>query len=241
MTFRNILLSAIMVGIISGLAYGLFQQSQISPIIFAAEVYEVAEEPTAFSEGHSHAIAEPEAWGPKDGPERTLYTYSADVAAGIAFALVMISLMALHNLKANKPKLNALTGAAWGIAAMLSLFVSPALFGLHPEVPGTEAAALEARQLWWVLCVAASLLGVAFLYYSPLKLKPGGFLIAAIPHLVGAPLPEHHGFANTAPDAVKALSELSIQFYSLTAVGMLVFYLLVGSLSGAAVKRFVKL
>ncbi|MEH6578881.1 MAG: CbtA family protein [Amphritea sp.] len=250
MAIRNILLSAIVVGILSGLLYGLFQHSQISPIIYAAEVYEVAEEeaPEAAVAGHSHShqtdtqdhhAAEP--WGPEDGFERIAYTVSADIAVAIAFAMIMISLMALHNHKANKPKVNVLFGAAWGVAALLSFFVAPAMFGLHPEVPGTEAAVLDNRQAWWLFCALASVAGIAIVYYAPKMFKLAGVALILAPHIIGAPMPEHHGFANTDPAAVLALTDLTQQFFIMTAVGMAIFFVLVGSLSGYAVQRYVKL
>ena len=43
MTFRNIVFSSILVGIIVGSLYGLFQQFQINTIIYAAEAYEVSD------------------------------------------------------------------------------------------------------------------------------------------------------------------------------------------------------
>lgn len=251
MAFRNILLSAIMVGLFSGLLYGLFQHFQISPIIYAAEDYEAPEQTMAQSatpdisshdhghdNGHHHDEA---AWEPSDGTERIGYTVGADIAIGIAYSIFMISLMALHNLKASKPQVTPLSGAFWGISAMLAFFVAPAMFGLHPEVPGTEAAALENRQGWWFLCVALTAVGIAVLYYAPIKLKLGGVILAAIPHLMGAPIPKEHGFANTDPVAVAALSELTAQFYLLTGIGMAIFFILIGALSGFAVQRFVKL
>ena len=246
MAFRNILLSAIVVGIFSGLLYGLFQHFQISPIIYAAEAYEVEDAaPPVAHHGHTettgHHEHNEEAWSPEDGAERIGYTIGADIAIGIAYALFMISLMALHNLKANKPKLTMATGAAWGIASMFIFFAAPAMFGLHPEVPGTEAATLENRQGWWSLCVALTAAGIAILYYAPIKFKLGGLILAALPHMIGAPMPEQHGFANTDPQAIEALTQLTGQFYLLTAVGMGIFFVLLGALSGLAVQRFVKL
>ncbi|PCJ45457.1 MAG: hypothetical protein COA99_04850 [Moraxellaceae bacterium] len=244
MAFRNILLSAIIVGICTGLLYGLFQHFQISTIIYAAEVYEVSEEtaaPHPHSDTTTHHEHSTEAWGPEDGAERIGYTIGADIAVAIAFALFMISLMALHNLKANKPQITPMTGAAWGVASMIVFFVAPAMFGLHPEVPGTEAATLENRQGWWSLCVALTAAGIAVLYYAPAKLKLGGVVLAAVPHLMGAPMPEHHGFANTDPVAIEALTQLTSQFYLLTTVGMAIFFVVLGTLSGLAVQRFVKL
>jgi cobalt transporter subunit CbtA len=246
MAFRNILLSAIVVGVFSGLLYGLFQHYQISPIIYAAEAYEV-EDAVEWPAAHGHTETtghhehNEEAWGPEDGAERIGYTIGADIAIGIAYALFMISLMALHNLKANKPKLTMLTGAAWGIASMVIFFAAPAMFGLHPEVPGTEAAALENRQGWWTLCVSLTAAGIAVLYYVPLKFKLGGLILAIMPHMIGAPMPEHHTFANTDPLAIEALTLLTTQFYLFTAVGMGLFFVLLGALSGLAVQRFVKL
>ncbi|GAA3921545.1 CbtA family protein [Litoribacillus peritrichatus] len=245
MILRNILLSAIVVGLFSGLLYGLFQHAQISPIIYAAEQYEVSEETPAT---HSHEDAkqgdhhhDAEAWAPEDGFERIAYTLGADIGIAIAYAILMISLMALHDLKSNKPKLDAMQGIAWGILAMIIFFVAPAMFGLHPEVPGTEAAALEGRQTWWTACVVLTAAGFATLYYAPLKFKAAGLLFLALPHLIGAPMPDELSFANTSPEAVSALTELSHQFYSLTAIGMVFFFVLLGSMSGFAVKRFVKL
>jgi cobalt transporter subunit CbtA len=251
MAFRNILLSAIVVGIFSGLLYGLFQHSQISPIIYEAERYEVAEEQTpeltvsAHSQGREVAAQDhhhdTESWAPEDGLERIAYTLSADISVAIAFALIIISLMALHNFKAQKPQVNALRGVGWGVAAMFSFFVAPAMLGLHPEVPGTEAATLEHRQAWWLFCAAASAVGIAIIYYAPVKLKLGGMILAVVPHLVGAPMPEHHGFANTDPVAVQALTDLTHQFFTMTAIGMVIFFVLVGAMSGLFVQRFVKL
>ena len=57
MAFRNILLSAIVVGIFSGLLYGLFQHFQISPIIYAAEAYEVESDTIEAPAAHSHSEA----------------------------------------------------------------------------------------------------------------------------------------------------------------------------------------
>ncbi len=249
MILRNILLSAIVVGLFTGLFYGLFQQSQINPIIYAAEEFEVAEEEPVVqahshgaeaSQGHHHH--DEEAWSPADGFERIAYTLGADIAIAIAYAIMMISLMAFHDLKANnKPKINTLQGTAWGIVAMLAFFVAPAMFGLHPEVPGTEAAVLEGRQTWWLICAILTATGIAVLYYAPMKFKAGGIVLAALPHLIGAPMPEQHGFANTDPAAVEALTQLTSQFYSLTAIGMVIFFVLLGSMSGFVVKRFVKL
>jgi len=262
MAFRNIVFSAIIVGIFSGLFYGLFQQTMISPIIYGAEEYEISEDVGIV---HSHNSAEAtnatdavatatpvaetttvadeseEVWAPANGVERILYTLGADILVGIAFAMVMVSLMTLHNFGSSKPKITVLSGALWGVAAMASLFIAPSLFGLHPEVPGTVAAELINRQAWWGFCVLATIAGIAALYYMPMKYKFLGIIAILLPHIIGAPMPETNGFANTDPAAVQALTLLSEEFFLMTTIGMGIFYLTLGSLSGFAVNRFVRL
>lgn len=243
MVFRNIVFSALVVGLVTGILYGVFQQAQISPIIYAAESYEVVQA----GSGHSHDDGEAAGhsrgpWAPADGGERIVFTFAANVLTAFAFAIFLISLMALHNHKSERPPVDALKGAGWGVAALLTWFVAPAVFGLHQEVPGTQAAALEARQAWWVFCVAATGAGIAVLYYAPVKLKVLGLVLAALPHVVGAPHPEGGlAFANDDPQAVAALTDLSHQFFWMTAAGMVIFCLLLGVLSGFMTRRYVTL
>ncbi len=239
MVFRNILLSAIVVGTLSGLLYGLYQHHQITPIIFAAEEYEVAEEVPITS--HHNDSHEQPGWSPNDGTERITYTLLANIAVGIAYALFLISLMALHNLKANKPKLNAIRGTVWGIAALLIFFIGPTVFGLHPEVPGTEAAPLQNRQLWWLLCAIFTGSGIAVLYYSPSKFKLMGLALMLAPHIWGTPIPEQPSFANPDPAATEAMTQLTTQFIAITTFGMLMFFVFLGAMSGYAVRRFIRL
>ena len=240
MLFRHIIFSSLFTGIIAGLVYGLFQASQISPIIYAAEAFEVSQPATqsADHDAHNHSHDD-EDWAPEDGIERKLYTMGSTILASISFAIILIALMCWHNLKSSKPKVTWLSGLGWGLALMLSFFVAPAMFGLHPEVPGTQAAQLEHRQIWWLFCVIATALGLVALYYLPMKFKPVGVVLIILPHLLGAPHSSSElTFANQDPAAIEALTALSKQFYSMTSIGMLLFCLCLGALSGFAVNRF---
>ena len=58
-----------------------------------------------------------------------------------------------------------------------------------------------------------------------------GVGLLAIPHIIGAPQPEHHGFANTDPVAVAALTNLSADFVLMTGFSLLVLWLTIGLLS----------
>lgn len=239
MTFRNIVFSAFVVGIVAGSLYGLFQQFKINPIIYAAEAYEVAEA-SAISGTQDEAQNSDEEWAPEDEIVRILSTLGANVLAAIGFALLLISAMSLHNLKSSKPNLNWKAGIIWGLGLMTTLFVAPSLLGLLPEIPGTLAQALENRQIWWVFSALSTATGLAIIYYARRFVKLLGVALVALPHVIGAPTPTVHGYANNAPEAVAALNELSYQFVIMTSIGMLIFCVLLGALSGFASTRFVR-
>ncbi len=248
MTFRNIVFSAVIVGIISGSLYGLFQQFQINPIIYAAEAYEVTVQTDTHANAdsnnaeaaHSHDHGDGTGWSPADGFERITATLVANIVTAITFSLFMISVMSFHNLKSNKPKLNWKTGVLWGLALMLSIFVAPSLLGLHPEIPGTLSESLGQRQIWWISSTVATALGLLLLYYGPTTFKIAGGLLLVLPQVLGAPTPQTHSYANTDPVAVEALNQLSGQFVTMTTIGMTIFCLLIGALCGFASTRFVR-
>lgn len=248
MTFRNIVFSAVVVGIIAGSLYGFFQQFQINPIIYAAEAYEVSEVAEApadthadtTQDGHSHDHGSGTGWSPDDGFERITSTLVANILAAITFSLFMISVMSFHNLKSKKPHLSWKTGIVWGIGLMLSIFVAPSLLGLHPEIPGTVSESIGQRQVWWISSTVATALGLLLLYYGAAAFKIAGVVLLALPHVLGAPNPKTHSFANTDPVAVEALSQLTGQFVTMTTIGMGIFCLLIGALCGFASTRFVR-
>ena len=81
MSFKNIVYSALIVGIVSGVVYGLYQQIAVNPIIYAAETFEVSKSPELLSEtsnktdGHGHDTGHShDAWGPEDGLQRITST-----------------------------------------------------------------------------------------------------------------------------------------------------------------------
>lgn len=156
--------------------------------------------------------------------ERTLYTLLASVLTGITFALLLAAAMTFYG------KGNARTGLLWGIAGYLAFFVAPAL-GLVPELPGTEAAAIEHRQLWWISTVIATIVGLALLVFAKsMVLKGVGLLLLVIPHIVGAPVPSHHG--SLAPE------ELSRAFMWMTAIANFIFWIVLGVLTAFLLNRF---
>ena len=114
------------------------------------------------------------------------------MAAG--FGLLLAAALYLHGGAAT---LRA--GLMLGVAGYLAFFVAPSV-GLPPELPGTEAAPLAARQLWWLGTVIAATSGLALLCLARWPLKLVGIVVLGLPYLIGPPLPEVTG--GSAPAAL---------------------------------------
>src|ERR1700748_1728725 len=100
-TFRSIVFSSVVAGFVVGMIVTVIQQFGTVPLILKAEVFEkaagahqdapavnAAHEAAAGHDhsGHEHAA---EAWEPRDGLERTIYTAAANVLTAIGFALLL--------------------------------------------------------------------------------------------------------------------------------------------------------
>ncbi|WGG48226.1 CbtA family protein [Rugamonas sp. DEMB1] len=170
--------------------------------------------------GHEHG-----GWKPENGAERTFFSALANISMAVAFGLLLSAAMTLRGVR------HGWRGALlWGAAGYAVFFLAPSL-GLPPEVPGTAAAPLGARQMWWLLTVAATAGGLALLALAPRwPLKLAGVAMLLAPHLVGAPQPLVH--ASAAP------AELAQSFIYATAFANAVFWLALGALSGYFFKKF---
>lgn len=247
MLFRRIILNALLVGIIASFVFSLLQVYVVNPILFSSETYEVAEEPAAddghshshdHGDGHSHSHHHDEdAWAPEDGFERTAYTMSANIFAGIAYASILLAVMSQLSLQ-GLTRINLLKGLAWGAGGFIVFFGAPAI-GIPPEIPGIEAAAVEHRQAWWLLAAGGVAVGLLALAFAPLKFKALGLVAIALPYIVGAPHPDGPSFTHPDPAAVVALTDLHQQFITATTVSNLVFWIVMGVLSAWVLNRWV--
>jgi len=112
----------------------------------------------------------------------------------------------------------------WGVAGYLVFFVAPAL-GLPPELPGTEAAPLRDRQVWWTATVIFSAAGLGFAAFGKsIAVRALGLALIAAPHIVGAPVPAVHG-GTAPPELVRAFTRAA---YLANAA----FWLALGALAG---------
>jgi cobalt transporter subunit CbtA len=236
--FKRMMSAVLLAGLMSGLVLTAVQKVQVSRIILQAEVYEdaaAASAPAAHSHaegmpGHVHEAAaagsrEHDDWQPENGLQRTLFTALANVTMGVGFALLLMAAIVLRGGGGGWR-----AGLLWGLAGYAVFFAAPAL-GLHPEIPGTEAAPLADRQLWWVMTAASSAGGLALLAFNRRMLfKLSGAVLLALPHLIGAPQPAVHG--SVAP------AELAQAFIYASALANAVFWLTLGGLLAYFHKKF---
>ena len=227
MMFRKVVYYSILAGIVAGLVLSAVQRLQVVPIIFAAETFESAPADAASVEadGHDH-----EHWGPEDGAERTAFTAASNVLTAIGYALVLLSVMLVtQSWSQNRPTRFAWSRAlAWSLGGYAVFWLAPAL-GLPPEIPLQNAAELQDRQVWWVVCVVCTAAGLGGLAFAPAPWRWVAPLVIAVPYLIGAPHPEGPMFLEQSPEAAKALEALAADFVYATAFANAAFWLVLGS------------
>ncbi|KQQ32557.1 cobalt transporter [Rhizobium sp. Leaf306] len=237
--FRNIVLTAVIAGLLSGLLMTVMQSFSVVPLIIAAETYEHVDSNGA---GHSHTAAPDtaagtaapasaahdhaeEAWAPADGLERFAYTAAANALSAIGFALVAIAIAeALGGFGGWRG------GLMFGIAGFLTVSLAPGL-GLPPELPGMPVAELGPRQIWWIATAVCTALALGLLAYTRSALLAAlAVVLLVAPHIIGAPLPPSHDTA--------VPMDLHARFVNAVYATNLVFWAVLGALSGVIRERF---
>jgi len=228
--FRRLFLAAVVAGVLSGTAATVVQQVTTVPLILAAEQYESG---GSSAHAHGHAQAAPAhghaATAPADDESfrRIGLTVVTNLLIGVAYGLLLAGTMLL----AGAP-VDARRGLVWGIGGFVAFALAPAV-GLPPELPGMGGAGLEARQAWWLaaaLCAAGGLLALAFARNR--FVIAAGVVLAALPHVIGAPHPE-------SPEGVVP-PEMAARFAVLSIGVAALFWAALGSACGALMQRGVE-
>jgi cobalt transporter subunit CbtA len=213
-------------GLLAALLLTLLQSFWVAPLILQAETFENA---PAATEVHEHAAGaaahshDAEAWEPEDGWQRVLSTTGGNLVVAVGFALMLAG---LYTLRA--PTRTA-QGLLWGLAGYATFVLAPTL-GLPPELPGTAAADLAQRQIWWIGTAASTAAGIALIVFGRnWLLKILGVAILAVPHVMGAPQPEVHSML--APEA------LEVQFKIASHLTNVAFWLALGLISAWLFRR----
>lgn len=239
--FRNVVFLAALAGLIAGLFMTVLQTGFTVPLILEAETFEGAEP------AHDHGATTPEAqapaaqtetsagaqdhhdeeaWAPGDGFERTAYTALANFVTGVGFALLLVAASELAGGVSGWR-----SGLVWGFAGFGVFTLAPGL-GLPPELPAMPAADLFARQVWWIVTVAATAIGLALIAFRREPwLAVLGVVVIVAPHVIGAPQPESH--------ETLVPADLHHRFVVAVTVTNLLFWLALGAAVGWLRPRFV--
>ncbi len=213
-------------GLLAALLLTLLQSFWVAPLILQAETFEnapVAEVAHAHAAGAAAHTHDAEAWEPENGWQRVLSTTGGNLVVAVGFALVLAG---LYTLRA--PTRTA-QGLLWGLAGYATFVLAPTL-GLPPELPGTAAADLAQRQIWWIGTAASTAVGIALLVFGRNGLlKILGVAILAVPHIIGAPQPEVHSML--APEALEAQFKIASQLTNVA------FWLALGLISAWLFRR----
>jgi len=226
----RVLLAAVIAGMIAGTAATAIHIWRVVPLVLEAETYESADG----GAGHSHHAGEAQQssglqktskpWAPQDGLERTVYTLMSNLVMGVAFSLILVATVMFTGRK-----ITPQNGFVWGLLGFLVFTLAPSS-GLAPELPGMPAADLTARQLWWWGTAAATAGGVALLLLPQnMFARAAGIVLAAAPHIVGAPHLQAH------ESAVPAA--LAADFAAVSIASMALFWIVLGVASGWLLSR----
>ena len=228
---NRLLAAGLLAGLLAGLAIAALQHFVTTPLIVAAEIYEVAQVPLAAAPapaGHAHpAAADGAEWKPADGLQRTAFTSLATVATSIGFSMILLA-----GMLAAGDQISARTAFGWGIAGFVATGLAPSL-GLAPLLPGSAAGPLLARQVWWVATAFATG-GALWLLMRGDNIwgKIAGLALLIAPHLIGAP--HEAGFESKAP------AELAARFVAASLSVQAALWILSGLMAGAVWEYFGK-
>ena len=199
------LLATLAAGLLAGLLVTPAMYLKTVPLIIQAEVYEEANgghshdlgHGPAEAASHEHATETPArdhaaAAAPAEeeaGAELPFgplgNTILANLVAGAGYALQLGG----NALLLGRP-ITVQNGLYWGMAGFFAVAFMPAL-GLSPELPAMPAADLAERQLWWILTVVLSGVGLYLIVLrGEIWAKLLGLVAIIAPHVYGAPHPE---------------------------------------------------
>jgi cobalt transporter subunit CbtA len=254
MIFQRLIWAALATAVVVGSVQTGVQRWQAAPLILAAEVYEeqkaevpkpaapvaVAPAAHAHAEGaapHEHGTAKE--WEPENGAERTGWTWVANILHAFSMALLLFAVMGVWLYRRGGAVASLRLAGLVAAAGWLSFHFWPSL-GLHAEVPGMEAAPLQARQVWWVLAVASAAGACAVAGFARASWRWAVVAaLLALPFVVGAPKLQGDALAGFGPEAHAALEQLGTQFIWATTWVSLSFWVSLGLVGGLAFQRWV--
>lgn len=179
--FSKILTSALIAGAVAGLIAAVLQYFFVQPVLLHAEMFEGGDlVHTGVSDAHFDM--------PPFETMRNILTAVFSMLIYAGYGLVMVALMSAA--EGQGATINARTGLVWGLAGFIALHLAPG-FGLAPEVPGSSAADVSDRQIWWYATVLATMIGLWLIAFGKSAVLWGvAAVLILAPHIVGAPHPD---------------------------------------------------
>jgi cobalt transporter subunit CbtA len=207
----RVLSVGLLAGLLAGLLVAALQQVTTTPLILLAETYEKRDEALSATspapgapKGPDHA-AHDHGWKPAGGLPRFFYTSITTIATAVGISFLLMAGMIFAG-----DAIDERCSLAWAIAGFVASGLAPAA-GLAPELPGSAAGELIARQVWWIATAVATALAMwAFLRMQGPVPRLGAFVLLLAPHVIGAPHP--HAFESKVP------AEVAAQFAALSLV-----------------------
>ncbi len=214
---RHLVTSALFAGVAAGLIAALLQFWLVTPLLLEGELYETG------ARIHGASTQDAAVSVPPQNLSRHLLTAAFNVVTFTAYALILLAFIALVEMRGQA--VTPYLGILWGLAGFCAVQLSPAI-GLPPELPGTIAAELVPRQIWWLATVLATGLAIGLIAFtrSPILLLIAVVLLIA-PHIVGAPqLDTYSGVAPPELSALFATRSLGVAAASWVSLGFLTAY-----------------
>lgn len=200
---KNLLSSAVLAGVAAGLIAALLQFSFVIPSLLEGELYESGARVHFATDGSTQS----DKGAPALGGELTRHvmTVAFNLVTFTGYGLLLLAAMIFASEKGHT--LTPRRGIVWGIAGFIAVQLAPAV-GLPPELPGTPAAELAPRQIWWFCTILATAAGLGLIAFGQGLVALVGIPLLLAPHFIGAPhLDTYFGVAPP---------ELSAHFVSLS-------------------------
>jgi len=178
--FSKLITSALFAGFTAGLIGAALQLIFVQPLLLHSELYEGGQLI------HPSASAHPDLGGFDLTRDALSVLFTTLIYTAYGFLLVAGMALAGERGINVAPR----TGILWGIAGFVAAQLAPA-FSLPPELPGSAAADVTARQIWWFATAGTAAIALALLGYGRSTIAWGiAILLLLAPHLIGAPHPD---------------------------------------------------
>ena len=179
---KNLFVSAICAGIVAGLIAALLQFIFVIPVLLEGELFETGARLHFGNDGSPQSDRGVPGFGDDWG--RHSMTVAFNIITYTGYGLILAAMISYAALKGSI--IPSRQGVIWGLCGFIAVQLAPAI-GLPPELPGTLAAEIGPRQMWWLGTIVATAIGMGLIAFGRSYLPLCGIAIILIPHLVGAP------------------------------------------------------